>query len=71
MNIVQLAAWIAKERRAQKITQEDMAFMLAEHKSLISDIERLRRKDPGVVTLQRIAYSLGYELSFTVTKRAR
>lgn len=69
MNIVELAAWLGKERQAQKMTQEDMAFMLTEKPHLISDIERCRRKDPGAVTLQRIAYALGYELSFVVTKR--
>lgn len=71
MNLAELAAWIRKERQAQKITQEDMAFLLARHVHYISDIERMRPKDPGAFTLWRMANALGYELSFTVTRRSR
>lgn len=69
MNIIELASWIRREREDQKMTQDDLGFMIAEKDSLICDIERGRRRDPGAITLQRIAYALGYELSFTVTKR--
>lgn len=71
MNIAELAAWISRQRQEQKMTRADLAYLVAEQPHLIADIERLRRTDPGVITLHRIARALGYELSFTVTKRIR
>jgi transcriptional regulator with XRE-family HTH domain len=71
MNIAEFAAWLRQERRAQKVSQDDLACLVAESYSLISDIERGRRRDPGFITLRRICAALGYELTLTVTRRTR
>lgn len=69
MNIVQLASWIREERQGQKMTQAELGSMIARQQCTISDIERCRYRDPTFEMLRRIVAALGYELSFTVTRR--
>ena len=71
MNIVELGKWIAKERKEQGLIQDDLAGMIGQSYSLISDLERARRRGIGFDMLRRVVAALGYELSFTVTKIER
>lgn len=68
MNIVELGRWIARERREQGLDQAELGTLIGKEYSLISDIERARRKDVGYTTLRRILAALGYELHFEVRK---
>lgn len=66
---LELAGLVYNARHQAGLTQIELANIAGTHQSAIAQIEKGARV-PEIVTLDRLAAALGYELEITMTKAA-